>query len=44
MLPLLCICITLGVTACSDPSTGQTSLSTDRLTGERVIAAPLNRS
>ena len=42
MLPLLCICITLGVTACNDPSTGQTSLSTDRLTGERVIAAQLS--
>ena len=42
MLPLLCICITLGLTACSDPSKGQTSLSTDRLTSERVVAAQIS--
>lgn len=42
MLPLLCICITLSLTACSEPSTKQESLSTDRLTSDRVIAAQLS--
>ncbi|WP_223295931.1 WD40 repeat domain-containing protein [Shewanella sediminis] len=42
MLPLLCICITLSLTACSEPPAGQTSLSTDRLTSDRVIAAQLS--
>ncbi|WP_299795489.1 WD40 repeat domain-containing protein [uncultured Shewanella sp.] len=41
-LALLCACMMLTLTACSDPATDKTSLSTDRLTRDRVVAAQIS--